>query len=452
MRRRERSELTVVLLVAAVQFTNILDFVMVMPLGPDFAAALAIPLSTLGYIGGAYTFSAAFAGLAGSLFLDRFDRRKALGVAMLGLVIGTALGGFAAQLAHWAPIELFAHWIDRPAPLVALMFARVVAGAFGGPATSISISIIADVVPPERRGKAMGMVMGAFAAASVLGVPAGLELARRGGWRMPFFGVSAIGLVIGFSAIFLLPPLTGHLAAAMARKRLAFLQLFTRPIALLSWTTTATVMMAGFILIPNISAYVQGNLDYPRARIGVLYGAGGVLSLFATQIGGRIVDRIGSAKTALVGSVAVLCVVYIGFVISPPPIPIVALFMCFMTAMGLRNVSYQTLASRVPEPAERAGFMSIQSAVQHFASSAGAFLSAYLLTEQSGKLIGMPTVAKISMGLSAVVPVLLFVLEKQVVDRDLSRATAPKSDPLAVIVGPASGAPVAAPLPGAQHP
>jgi predicted MFS family arabinose efflux permease len=425
---------------------------MVMPLGPDFAAALAIPLSTLGYIGGAYTFSAAFAGLAGSLFLDRFDRRKALGVAMLGLVLGTALGGFAAQLAHWAPIEWLAHAIDRPAPLVALMFARVVAGAFGGPATSISISIIADVVPPERRGKAMGMVMGAFAAASVLGVPAGLELARRGGWRMPFFGVAAIGLVIGFGAIFLLPPLTGHLAAAMARNRFAFLQLFKRPLALISWTTTAVVMMAGFILIPNISSYVQGNLEYPRARIGLLYGAGGVLSLFATQIGGRVVDRIGAAKTALVGSIALLGIVYIGFVIAPPPIPIVALFMCFMTAMGLRNVSFQTITSRVPDASERAGFMSIQSAVQHFASSAGAFSSAAILTEQSGKLIGMPKVATISMSLSAVVPILIFILEKNVLARDRARVVPPKIDPLAIIVGPASGAPVAPPLPGAQNP
>jgi len=419
-----RSELTLILLVAAVQFVNILDFVMVMPLGPDFAAALAIPVSNLGFVGGAYTAAAAVAGLAGSLFLDRFDRRRALGVAMTGLVLGTALGGFAPQLAQLGLVQLLASRVHQPATLVALMLARVLAGVFGGPATSISISIIADRVPPQRRGKAMGIVMGAFAAASVIGVPAGLEAARMGGWRMPFFGVAGIGALVAFGAVSLLPPLTGHLAAAHARDRFAFLQLFGNPLALLSWTTTATVMMAGFVLIPNISAYVQGNLGYPRARLGVLYMAGGIFSLLATQLGGRVVDKIGSARTALAGSILLITATQIGFALRVPPLPIVALFMLFMTAMGLRNVSYQTLASRVPGPAERAGFMSIQSSVQHSSSACAAFLSSYLLVEQDGKLIGMPTVAHFSMALSALVPLLIFTLETAVLRRDRRAASA----------------------------
>src|SRR5688500_2448470 len=154
-------ERKIILLLAAVNFVNVLDFMIVMPMGPDFAAALGIPLSRLGIIGGAYTAAAAVAGLVGATFLDRFDRRRALAVSLLGLVIGTLLAA-AAQ------------------GFVTLVLARVVAGAFGGPATALSLSILSDVVPAERRGKAMGAVMGAFAAASVLGVPAGLELAQRG--------------------------------------------------------------------------------------------------------------------------------------------------------------------------------------------------------------------------------------------------------------------------------
>src|SRR5205807_3558261 len=188
----ERRELTVVLLVAAVQFVNILDFVMVMPMGPDFSAALGIPASQLGLIGGSYTAAAALSGLAGSFFLDRFDRRPALGIAMLGLVVSTALGAAATGLPS-------------------LMAARLLAGLFGGPATSLSFSIIADVVPPQRRGKAMGMVMGAFSIASVLGVPAGLEAARQFGWRAPFFGVAGLGLLLALGSVALLPSLVGHL-------------------------------------------------------------------------------------------------------------------------------------------------------------------------------------------------------------------------------------------------
>ncbi len=421
---RTRSELTLILLVAAVQFVNILDFVMVMPLGPDFAAALQIPISTVGYVGGAYTAAASLAGLLGSLFLDRFDRRHALGVAMSGLVIATALGGCAPELARLIPIQLLAHAVGQPATLVALMCARVLAGLFGGPATSVALSIVADRIPPERRGRAMGIVMGAFAFASVLGVPAGLEAARRGGWRMPFFGVAAIGVLVVVGAIALLPSLAGHVEAARNRNRFAFLALFRRPIALLSWSTTATVMMAGFILIPNISAYVQGNLGYPRARLGLLYMAGGVFSLVATQAGGRIVDRIGAARTGLVGSLLLIATIQCGFAMVTPPIPIVALFMLFMTAMGLRNVSHQTLTSHVPDGPERAGFMSIQSSVQHFAAASGAFLAAHVLVEEKGKLIGMQTIAHISMTLSVVVPVLFFLLERAVRQRRQAREAA----------------------------
>src|SRR5262249_17144688 len=187
MRTPEKRERAVVLLVAAVQFVNILDFVMVMPMGPDFAAALGIPSSKLGMIGGSYTAAAALSGLAGSFFLARVGRRRARGVAVLGLVAGTALGGGGTGFGS-------------------LMAARVIAGLFGGPATSLSFSIVADVVPPQRRGTAMGIVMGAFSVASVLGVPAGLEAARHFGWRAPFVSLAGLGALVPVPAVFLLPP------------------------------------------------------------------------------------------------------------------------------------------------------------------------------------------------------------------------------------------------------
>src|SRR5207302_892503 len=201
--------------------------------------APGIPASKLGLIGGSYTAAAAISGLACSFFLDRFDRRPALGVAMLGLVAGTAMGALATGMPS-------------------LMAARIVAGLFGGPATSLSFSIIADVVPPQRRGTAMGIVMGAFSIASVLGVPAGLEAARHFGWRAPFIGVAGLGLCIAVCAVFLLPPLRGHLL--LRKENVSLTHLFRQRNVLLSWTMTFFVMAAGFSIIPNISAYVQYNL------------------------------------------------------------------------------------------------------------------------------------------------------------------------------------------------
>jgi predicted MFS family arabinose efflux permease len=425
--RKEAPELTVVLLIAAVQFVNILDFVIVMPLGPDFAHALAIPTSRLGEIAGAYTAAAGVAGLAGSLFLDRFDRRKALFVAILGLVTGTALCGFSDHLALTAPLQALAGTAGMPPALVALLAGRVVAGLFGGPATSLAFSIIADTVPVERRGRATGMVMGAFSIASVLGVPAGLELARVGGWRLPFFAIASLGFVVGLSAVLLLPPMTKHLAQVGAQSTSVVADLLRRPLVWLSYSTTATVMMAGFIMIPNMSAYLQGNLGYPRSGIGLLYAAGGVMSLIVTQTGGWLVDRFGAARVGLAGTLIFAAVCAAGLAVVPPLLPVIAIFMLFMTGLGLRNVSYNTLVSRVPKPFERARFMSFQSAVQHFSSATAAILSARMLTEKDGALVGFDTVAKTSITLSLVVATLLFFLERAVLRRDRreSVATAP---------------------------
>ncbi len=387
-----------VLLVAAVQFVNILDFVMVMPLGPDFAASLGIPTSKLGLIGGSYTAAAAVSGLAASFFLGRFDRRPALGVAMLGLVVGTALGGLATGL-H------------------SLMAARVLAGAFGGPATSLSFSIIADVVPAQRRGTAMGVVMGAFSVASVLGVPAGLELARHLGWRAPFFGVAALGALVALSAVFLLPSLRGHLSAHKEEVSLA--HLLRQRNVLLSWVMTFLVMAAGFVVIPNISAYVQVNLGYPRARLGLLYLYGGAVSFFSTQIAGRLVDRLGSFRVGTAGT-ALLCFALLGgFVLTPPLFPVPLIFVLFMLAMSFRNVAYNTLTTRVPASSERARFMSIQSAVQHSASAVGAFASSQMLSElPSGALVGMDRVGLVSIALTLTLPFLLRAVETHVRRRD----------------------------------
>ncbi len=387
------AERTVIFLVAAVQFVNVLDFMMVMPMGPDFARALAIPSSHIGLIGGAYTAAAAVAGLVGSLFLDRFDRRKALAVSMLGLVIATALGGFAQGLGT-------------------LVGARILAGVFGGPATSLALSIVADVVPPQRRGRAMGAVMGAFAVASVLGVPLGLELASRGGFRLPFFAVAALGAVITLLAIARLPSMRGHLHKKGDGFHAASpLELAKNPTVIASYVAIAMMMMSGFVLIPNISSYLQENLHYPREHLGRLYLVGGVLSFVVLRIVGRVVDRFGSAIVAAFGATLFGVTCYLFFVVATPPLPIMVLFVMFMLCGSVRSIPISALSSRIPAPRERAAYMSIQSSVQHLASATGAFLSSKLLEERADRsLVGMSRLAVLAIVVGALlVPFVAYV-------------------------------------------
>lgn len=390
------SERRVVFLVGAVQFVNVLDFTMVMPLGPDFARALAIPVSQLGKVVAGYGQAAALSGLAGSFFLDRFDRRKALAVAMFGLVAGTLAGGLARSLG-------------------ALTLARVIAGTFGGPATSLAYAVIADVIPPERRGKAMGAVMGAFSVAQVLGVPAALLVSARFGWPVPFYAVASLGLVVALGAVLLLPPLTLHLERRAREAPASLGELLSRRTVLLSYAMTATLMSAGFLLIPNIPAYVQANLGYPRDRFQWLIAVGGTASFVTLRLVGRLVDRFGCARIGTAGVLGSLAVMWIYFVRPPAAAPVMLLYVSFMVVLGGRNVAYNALTTRVPRPRERARFLSIQSTVYHATSGAAAWLSTSFLRQRpDGALAGIPQLALAAMALSCLIPPLLWRVEARV--------------------------------------
>jgi predicted MFS family arabinose efflux permease len=400
-------ERTVVLLVAAVQFVNILDFMMVMPLGPDFAVALGISTSHIGVLGGAYTLAAAIAGVAGASFLDRFDRRSALAVAMLGLVLSTAAGGFAVDL-------------------YTLIGARLLAGAFGGPATSLSLAIVADVVPPERRGKAVGTVMTAFSLASILGVPAGLRMAEWLGWRAPFFGVALLGLVLTAAALSLMPSLRGHLDGVRASTRAAAARMPFDQLTRTTLLNTALVMLGVFAIVPNISTFLQRNLGYPRADLDTLYLVGGAASFIANRGVGSLVDRFGATRMVAGGTLVFGCALYFGFLRPVTVDHVIWVFPLLMLSATMRGVPLNTLASRVPPPSQRARFMSAQNAVQHIASSGGALgASALLEADPSGKLYGMERVTAAAILISLFVPLLAAVVERGVRERERERAAVP---------------------------
>jgi predicted MFS family arabinose efflux permease len=389
------SERRLLLLVGFVQFVNVLDFMMVVPLGPDFARALGIPSSALGLVVASYMVAAALSGAIGALFLDRFGRRKALALALCGLAIGTSAGALATSLGS-------------------MLLARLLAGAFGGPATSLTLAVISDVVPPDRRGRAMGAVMGAFSLASVLGVPASLELARLGGWRLPFLAVAVLGAGLAAATARFLPPLDRHLSSLpVAPSRAA--EVLRRPTAILALLATGAVMTGQFALVPNIPAYWQLNLGYPRERLGLLFVAGGIVSFATMRLAGRLADRAGAAVTTAAATAIYAVVVLAAFVFPVRDPPALALFVGFMAASSFRVVPMQALSSRVPAPWERARFMSGQSVVQHLGSAAGAFVASRMLGElPGGGLAGMGDVAWLALVLAGVVPWLLWRVELRV--------------------------------------
>jgi predicted MFS family arabinose efflux permease len=387
------SERRIVWLLAAVQFANVLDFMMVNPLGPSLAKALHVSASQLPTVMGSYTAAASVSGLLGLFFLDRFDRRKALVVTLFGLALGTFVGGLATSFAT-------------------LTMTRVLAGIFGGPATSLTMAILADAVPAKRRGRAMGVVMGGFAVASVLGVPAGLWLAALGGWQVPFFAVGLVILGAAFAALRVLPPLADHLERAQEPALPVLARMLGSRTVRFSLLLTTITMMSGFILIPNIASYAEFNQGFPSEHLGWMYLLGGVASMVTTRVAGRMIDASSAAKVTVVATIILTAITWLWFG-SGLHVPILVVSTIFFIAMGARGVAYNTTTSKVPAPEERARFQSLQSAVQHAAAALAAFTSSRLLSEQPDKsLAHMDRVAAASIGFSLLVPLVMYLVER----------------------------------------
>lgn len=380
-------------LLAAVQFANVLDFMMVNPLGPRLAKALDVSASQLPTVMGSYTAAASVSGLLGLFFLDRFDRRKALVVTLFGLALGTFVGGLSTSF-------------------VTLTATRVLAGLFGGPATSLTMAILADAVPASRRGRAMGVVMGGFAVASVLGVPAGLWLAALGGWQIPFFAVGLVILGAAIAALRVLPPLASQLSVAQSAALPALFRMLGQSTVRTSMLLTTVMMMSGFILIPNIASFAEFNQGFPSEHLGWMYLLGGVASMVTTRISGRMIDASSATKVST-GATVVLAVVTWTWFGSSVHVPVLVVSTIFFVAMGARGVAYNTTTSKVPPPEERARFQSLQSAVQHAAAALAAFTSSKILSERADKsLAHMDRVAAVSVGFAVLVPLVMHLVER----------------------------------------
>lgn len=388
------TEWKIILIIALVQFINILDFMMVMPLGPDFARELNIPLNDIGIIGGSYTFAAAFSGLIAALFLDKFVRKYALLFMLLGLIIATFCGALS-----WNKESMIA--------------SRIIAGAFGGPLHAIAMSLIVDFIPPQRRGNAMGKVSGAFVLASVLGVPFGLEMASRFSWHAPFITTGVAGLFVLILAYFQLPYYKPVTTTYKLKTRIKHLfTMLSKKLYLMSYLAVGMAMMSGFIIIPNLASHLQANLGYPRANLGLLYFAGGFLSFFGMRLSGILTDKYSSRLAAIIFTIILFFALLTGFVFYGNFIPVILIFACFMVAMSGRMVAVQTLSSKVPQAQELGAYMSVQSSIMNICSALGAYYSSLILIDRGGQLLNVPILGISSIFLSLILLFLVFKIEK----------------------------------------
>ncbi|QUY48650.1 MFS transporter [Serratia plymuthica] len=381
-------EKKVIWFMALIQFINAVDFMIVMPLGADFASALHMSAANIGYLGGSYTLAAAVSSLLVAKYLDRFDRKRVVLVMLIGLSVATLMCAHAWNMKS-------------------LMFTRMLAGFFAGPLIAISLAIVTDCVPAERRGRAMATVMGAFSIAAIAGVPLGLKLASWYGWSTPFYVVGASGMLVAAMVVVLLPSLKGHLQGTTSMPpAVSLLALMANRRVLLAISSLGLAVLSTFLLLPNLAVWLQLNAGVARDDLSLYYLIGGGASVIALQFFGRLVDKMGARSVVLGLAVGIFVVIFDGFM-HASVLPPLVIFSAFMVLTATRTIVAITVNTTVPAPNVRAAFMSLQSICQNVFSGLAAILSSSILVEEQQRLHNLEILAACALALTLVQPLVL---------------------------------------------
>lgn len=357
-------------LLALTQFTVIMDFMVMMPLGPQIMHTFGIGPAAFATAVSVYSLCSGASGLLAATYVDRFDRRRLL-LTVYGLF---ALANLACALSG---------------NYAMLLLARAFAGVTGGVLGSIIMAVLSDVIPPARRGAATGVVMSSFALAAMAGVPVGIAIGAHFGWSAPFFLLTALTVLIWLGARQTIPPLAEHLVGKRSQTIGEILsglrQLVTNPRHLRAFVLTFVMMGSHMLVIPFISPVLVANHGVSPQDLSWLYVAGGAASFFTSRAVGKLADRYGRRRVfvgaALLAFIPVLVMTHLP---DWPFIGLLAFFPCFMVVLSSRMVPMQALMTTVPAPQVRGAFLSANSAVMSVGTSVGAWLGGMLLSSGAG--------------------------------------------------------------------
>jgi len=418
--RPNAREALLLLVLAAVQFTHIVDFMIIMPLGPTYLREMRLQPEEFGRVVGAYNVSAGIMSLLAARFLDRFGRKPVLLVLYAGFTAGTLLCAVAPDY-----------------PL--LLAARTVAGAFGGVVAAVVMAIVGDAFPDARRGTATGIIMSAFSVASIAGVPLGLYLAEELGWNAPFTVLAGLSALVLLIAAGVLPPLRGHLGQVHAAPTSTWAVL-TDPDHLRAFGLTVALVLSTFTLVPHLATYLVVNAGLAQPELKFMYLCGGLATLVTLTFFGRLADRLG--KLRVFRALALFTLIPILLITNlPAGLPlaaVLALTTIFMISTSGRMVPAMALITASSAPRYRGSFMSLNTAVQHVASGLGAYLAGTLLTQpdgEQGPLVGYPLVGVISCLATVTSVVLAGHLRPAPDDRAPDRAELGSVPPEAIAAG-----------------
>lgn len=377
------AERRLLLLLACVQFTHLMDFMIMMPLGPQLMRELAIDPRAFGNLISVFALSAGGVGLLAAPFIDRFDRRRVL----LFCYAGFAAGTLGCALSHTESM---------------LMTARAVCGAFGGVSGATIMTIAADIVPPERRGRAMGMIMTSFAAASALGVPFGLKLAQWFQWEAPFFAVALLAVIVWLLLWRVLPPVRGHLRMETPPGVASFLALLREGNAWRGLALMMVIVFGHFMVVPYLATYLVKNAGLPEGKLFLVYLTGGLGTIVSGPLIGRLADSYGRFRIyAVVCLVACVVMAALTHAEGLPVWQVLGLSLLFFVFAGGRFVPSQATISLAVAPARRGAYMSLVSCTRDLSSGVTAWIGGGIVVESAnGRLEHYDVLGWLAIGVS----------------------------------------------------
>ena len=374
---RERQILIVLMLMG---FTNVVDFMIMMPLAPQLTRAFGITTAQFGLLVSAYAFAACASSLLMASIADRFDRKSVLLASYAGLIVGTLGCAVAPSFSL-------------------LLIARTVAGAFAGVQGATAMSIVGDLVPNERRGQAMGLVMLSFSFAAVIGVPLSVYVAANWGWHVPFWALSVVCALLYVVAQTLVPSMREHIKSGASTNLIdGYLELLRVPNHWWAFLMTAFVMLSGMMVIPYIAPTRVANEGLTEAQISYFYLVGGAVTIFTRPYFGRLTDKYFRPNVfywlVLLSIIPIMLVTHTLGLGLGSQILFSALFFIFVSG---RFIPLSAMNAAASAPQLRGRMMSFNSAVQNLFTGLAALIGgAMLTTNANGTVSGYEAVGYLS--------------------------------------------------------
>lgn len=359
-------QILVIALLALLQFTIVLDFMVLAPLGDFLMKSLSMTPKGFGLVVSSYAFSAGASGIFAAGFADKFDRKKLLLFFYAGFIVGTLCCALSTTY------EM-------------LLGARIVTGLFGGVIGAISMTIVTDIFAVHQRGRVMGFVQMAFAASQVLGIPIGLYLANIWGWHSAFLMIVILAILIGLTILFKVKPIDKHLA--LQSDKSPFLHLW-HAVSNRSYQTgfiaTAFMSVGGFMLMPFGSAYLINNINITQQELPLVFMFTGLASIVIMPIVGKLSDKFDKFMVFTLGSLLAIIMILIYVNLSPVPLwQVVVVNMVLFMGIMSRMIPATTLTMSVPDIKDRGAFMSVNASLQQMAGGIAALCAGLIVTQET---------------------------------------------------------------------